>query len=294
MRTIRIILFIFLLLCTPILAGVGRSAVINLSADQKITAKIRAYDKKFFKGFDVYSAGALEVPTALLFDRKDQYHLPTQDWGGPLSEKEIINVIKRLSQQYKNRLWYLPLQPRALNIVNSMGQVVGYVYTGAEKIPLDLKKDGLATVHVPFENLAVDQGVTAKIKAVDTNFFKGFDVYSAATREAPTALLFDRKDQYHLPVPSWEKPLPDEQEIIYAIRRMKQQYEDRSWGVPLELRSLSIVNMKGEVLGYIYTGVNTILMEREMDGRVTVYRPTLDKSGGGGGSGGAGGGGGGR
>jgi hypothetical protein len=299
MRTILTTIFVFSLVLTPILEGVVRGEVKNLSADQKITAKIKAFDKKFFKGFDVYSAGTQEAPTALLFDRKDQHHLPaqdwggplsepTQDWGGPLSEKEIIDAIKRLSQQYKERSWYVPVQPRALNIVNSNGEVLGYVYTGVETIQTDLKKDGLVAVYPPFKNLSEDKGITAKIEAFDTDFFKGFDVYSAGTREAPTALLFDRKDQYHIPAPSWEKPLIGEEEIIFAIRRLDQQAKDRSSQIPLLPQALNVVNRKGGVLGYVYTGVKIILMDREQDGRVTVYRPGTEKLDGGGGAGGGG------
>ena len=138
------------------------------------------------------------------------------------------------------------------------------------------------------KNLSVDQGITAKIQAFDTKFFKGFNVYSAGTLEAPTALLFDRKDKYTLPAPLWEKPLAGEQEIIYAINRLRQQSQDRSWNIHLPLRALNIVNTKGQVLGYVYTGVETeaILMDRAMDGRVTVYLPTPRKIDGGGGGGG--------
>ncbi len=57
------------------------------------------------------------------------------------------------------------------------------------------------------KNLEVNKEVTAKIKAFDREFFKGFDVYSAGMKDAPTALLFDIKDDNHLPSPLWEKPL---------------------------------------------------------------------------------------
>jgi hypothetical protein len=286
MKTIVAMLFIVSLVCAPLLGEVARGEVTNLSVDQKITAKIKAFDKKFFKDFDVYSAGTQDTSTALLFDRKDQYRLPAPDWAGPLSEKEIINAVKRLSQQFKDRSWYVPVQPRALNIVNTKGEVVGYVYTGVETIRVDLKKDGLVAVYPPFKNLEEDKGITAKIEAFDTGFFKDFDVYAAETREIPTALLFDRKDQYHLPAPLWGQPLSGDEEIIFAIRRIHQQFQERIYRIPMQARALNIVNTKGEVLGYVYTGVDTILMGREQDGRVTVYRPTIDKLG----SGGAGGG----
>jgi hypothetical protein len=288
MRKIAMTLLIVSLVCAPILVEIARGEAKNLPVDQKITTKMKAFDKKFFKGFDVYSAGTEENPAALLFDRKDQYNLPAQDWGGPLSEQEVIYAIKRLSQQYKERALYVPVQPRALSIANSKGEVLGYVYTGVETIQMDLKKDGLVVVYPPFKNLSVDKGIMAKIQAFDNKFFKDFDVYSAGTREAPTALLFDRKDQYHLPAPSWEKPLFGEQEIIYAIKRLNLQYEDKSWNIPLQPRVLRIVNTKGAVLGYVYTGVETIVTDREEDGRVTVFRPSsqIFESGGGAGGGG--------
>lgn len=140
------------------------------------------------------------------------------------------------------------------------------------------------------QNLSVDQRVTAKIQAFDKKFFKDFVVYSAGTLEAPTALLFDRKDKFTLPVPLWEKPLTGEQEIILAINRLRQQSEDRSWNIPMPLRALNIVNTKGQVLGYIYTGLETdgILMKREKDGRVAVYLPSPRRYEGGGGGGGGG------
>jgi hypothetical protein len=290
MRTIATILLIVSLVCTPILAEVALGEVKNIPVDQKITAKIKAFDKKFFKDFNIYSAGTREAPTALLFDRKDQYRLPAQDWGGPLSEQEVIYAIKRLSQQYKERSLNVPLQPRALSIVNSTGEVLGYVYTGLETIQMDHKKDGLVAVYPPFKNLSVDKGIMAKIQAFDNKFFKDFNIYSAGTREAPTALLFDRKDQYHLPAPSWEKPLFGEQEIIYAIKHLNLQYEDKSWNIPLQPRVLRVVNTKGAVLGYVYTGVETIVTDREEDGRVTVFRPSsqIFESGGGAGGGGRG------
>ncbi|MCJ7663993.1 MAG: hypothetical protein MUO24_07095, partial [Desulfobacterales bacterium] len=39
----------------------------NLGVNKQVTAKIRAFDQGFFKGFDVYSAGTQENPTALVF-----------------------------------------------------------------------------------------------------------------------------------------------------------------------------------------------------------------------------------
>jgi hypothetical protein len=123
------------------------------------------------------------------------------------------------------------------------------------------------------KNLSVNPEVTAKIRAFDGEFFKGFDVYSAGTGENPSALLFDIKDDYHLPSRFWEKPLSEE-EIIYAIHRLDDQYIDRKWDIPFEPRALNIVNRKGEILGYIYTGMMDVMMDRKKDGRVTVFLPT--------------------
>jgi hypothetical protein len=121
------------------------------------------------------------------------------------------------------------------------------------------------------KNLYVNKEVTAKIRAFDREFFKGFDVYSAGEKEAPTALLFDIKDDYQLPDRFWRPPLSEEQ-IIYAIQRLDDQYNDNK-RIPFPPRALNIVNLKGKVLGYVYTGINSVLMDRKKDGSVTVYAP---------------------
>jgi len=121
------------------------------------------------------------------------------------------------------------------------------------------------------KNLAVNKEVTAKIRAFDREFFKGFDVYSAGEKEAPTALLFDIKDDYQLPAQHWGPPLSEEQ-IIYAIQSLDGQYNDNK-SLPFPPQALNIVNLKGKVLGYVYTVLNSVLMDRKKDGSVTVYRP---------------------
>jgi hypothetical protein len=121
----------------------------NLAEDKAVTAKIRAFDQEFFKGFDVYSAGTQENPTALLFDYKDTYTLVSQLWGRPLKGEEIIYAIQRLDDQYVNRQYNIPFEPRALNIVSSNGEVLGYVYTGMTYVMMDRKKDGRITVYLP-------------------------------------------------------------------------------------------------------------------------------------------------
>jgi hypothetical protein len=123
-------------------------------------------------------------------------------------------------------------------------------------------------------NLGINKDVTAKIRGLDRAFFQGFDVYSAGEVETPTALLFDIKDDYHLPSRFWGKPLTEEK-IIYAIHRLDDQYVDRTWDMPFEPRALNIVNRKGEVLGYVYTGKTHVKMDRREDGQVTVFRPAI-------------------
>ena len=112
--------------------------------------------------------------------------------------------------------------------------------------------------------------VTAKIKALNKEFFKGFEVYTAGTKENPSALLFDINDNYTIADRLWESPI-NEQQIIYAVHRLDDQYINREYDIPLPPQAYNIVNVKGEVLGYIYTGVTKILMDRKKDGRVIVY-----------------------
>jgi hypothetical protein len=121
------------------------------------------------------------------------------------------------------------------------------------------------------KNLYVNKEVTAKIRALDREYFKGFDVYSSGEKEAPTALLFDIKDDYQLPDRFWGPPLSEEQ-IIYAIRTLDDEYNDNK-RIPFQPRALNIVNLKGKALGYVYTGLNSVLMDRKKDGSVTVYAP---------------------
>jgi len=121
------------------------------------------------------------------------------------------------------------------------------------------------------KNLYVNKEVTAKIQVLDPAFFQGFNVYSAGGKEAPTALLFDIKDDYQLPAPYWGSPLSEE-EIIYAIHSLDDQYNDNK-NLAFPPRALNVVNLKGKVLGYVYTSLNSVLMDRKKDGSVTVYPP---------------------
>ena len=124
-------------------------------------------------------------------------------------------------------------------------------------------------------HLLANPEMTARIQAFDPeDFTMYFDVYAAEVLYAPTALLFDRKDDYHLPSRFWGDPLSQE-EIIYAIRRLKNQFIDAGSALTFELRALNIVNVNGEVLGFVYSSVKAtdIVMERKEDGQVKVFPP---------------------
>ena len=65
----------------------------NLSVNSEMTARIQAFDlEDFTQGFDVYAAEILNAPTALLFDMKDNYHLPSKFWGS-LSVKRRSSML---------------------------------------------------------------------------------------------------------------------------------------------------------------------------------------------------------
>ncbi len=137
-------------------------------------------------------------------------------------------------------------------------------------------------------NLATNKEVTAKIKDLDVAFFKGFDVYPAGVKEAPTALLFDIKGGCKLPCrvsktalskekvaqgKIWGPPLSKD-EIIYAIKALDAQYTENK--LPSPPRALNVVNVKGDVLGYVYTSLDTVNMDRKKDGSVIVYPPSTE------------------
>jgi len=164
MRKQGVIFFVVFLVSVAIALTLAWGQAKNLAVSKEVTTKIRAFDRKFFKGFDVYPAGVKEAPTALLFDIKGGCKLPckisktalaketmatAKAWGPPLSEEEIIYAIQRLDEQYNGRFWKIPFEPRALNIVNVKGEVVGYVYTGLDSVLMDRKKDGTVIVYPP-------------------------------------------------------------------------------------------------------------------------------------------------
>jgi hypothetical protein len=138
------------------------------------------------------------------------------------------------------------------------------------------------------KNLATNKEVTAKIKDLDVAFFRGFDVYPAGVKEAPTALLFDIKGGCKLPCrvsktalsketvatgKAWGPPLSKD-EIIYAIKALDAQYTENK--LPSPPRALNVVNVKGDVLGYVYTSLDTVNMDRKKDGSVIVYPPSTE------------------
>jgi hypothetical protein len=144
----RAIFFVVFLVSVVIALNSAWGQEKNLGINKEMTAKIRAFDREFFKGFDVYSSGEKEAPTALLFDIKDDYQLPDRFWGPPLSEEQIIYAIRTLDDEYNDNK-RIPFLPQALNIVNLKGAVVGYVYTGLNSVLMDRKKDGSVTVYAP-------------------------------------------------------------------------------------------------------------------------------------------------
>jgi len=148
MKRLGALLLVVFSVCVVIALNSAWGQEKNLYVNKEVTAKIRAFDQEFFQGFDVYSAGVKEAPTALLFDMKDDYQLPDRFWGSPLNEEQIIYDIQRLDDQ-SNDNKNIPFPPRALNIVNLKGKVLGYVYTGLNSLLMDRKKDGSVIVYLP-------------------------------------------------------------------------------------------------------------------------------------------------
>jgi hypothetical protein len=123
----------------------------NLSEDPEMTARILAFDPEdFTQDFDVFFAGySLEEPVALLLDMKDGNSLPSKFWSEPLSHEEIVYAIRRLKDQFVNYREQLPFGPRALNVVNRNGKVLGYIFFGGlADVVMDRKKDGSMMVKV--------------------------------------------------------------------------------------------------------------------------------------------------
>lgn len=121
-------------------------------------------------------------------------------------------------------------------------------------------------------NLSVDEEATRKLSEGDLLFLEAFDVYSAGTEEAPLALLLDRRgDGHRIASYLWGSPLCPE-EVLYAIKRLEDQHREPSWCLPLPPAALRVVNLRGEVLGYVYTSLREIFMQRKAE-EVKVYLP---------------------
>jgi len=123
-------------------------------------------------------------------------------------------------------------------------------------------------------NLSISRDATQKIGNGDTVFLGNYTIYSAGTKENPTALLFDfKRDDYDIAIRLWGEPL-GEKEVEYTIHRLHEQYKDPEWRfLRFEPRALTVINRKGEKVGYIYTSLDSVPMKRYQDGTVKVYRP---------------------
>ncbi len=72
---------------------------------------------------------------------------------------------------------------------------------------------------VVYKNLDTDKAASDKITALDMKFIKGYVVYSAGTKEAPTALFFDIKG-------GCAKPCA----ISKKAHAKDEAYETKAWG----------------------------------------------------------------
>jgi hypothetical protein len=153
MKQVIVAVFIMVLAGSMSIVGPAWGQEKNLGINQQVTATIRAFDREFLQRFDVYSAGVEEAPSVLLFDIKDDYHLPSRFWGKPLTDEGVVYALHRLDDQYISRLWDIPFEPRALNVVNVKGEVLGYCYTGMTHVLMDRKKDGRVEIFLPTPNL---------------------------------------------------------------------------------------------------------------------------------------------
>lgn len=124
------------------------------------------------------------------------------------------------------------------------------------------------------ENLQGDPQVTQRITQGDFVFLSSFEIYHAGTKEFPVALLLDfRGDLYRIASSLWEDPIGVE-EAIHAIRKMQERYQECPSCFFRPPQALAIINTKGEKVGYIYTGLRDIFMERRRDGKVKVFLPS--------------------
>ncbi len=155
MRKQRVIFFVVFLVSVVVALSLAWGQVSNLSVNKEVTAKIKAGDKAFLKTVVVYPAGVRELPTALFFDVKGGCAKPckvsrkelTKEevaeanvWGPPIGYEEIMHRVKAMDAQANDQT-KMPFPPRALNIVDLKGQIVGYVYTGLPTVNMERTKD---------------------------------------------------------------------------------------------------------------------------------------------------------
>lgn len=123
------------------------------------------------------------------------------------------------------------------------------------------------------ENLEPHPDVTKKVEEGDRDFLASFEIYHAGTREQPIALLLDlRGDPYRIASYLWEDPIGIE-DALYAIKRMGERYWECPACFPRSPQALAIVNKKGQLVGYVYTYLSHVFMERTKDGKVKVFLP---------------------
>ncbi len=140
-----------------------------------------------------------------------------------------------------------------------------------------------------YKNMELDKAATAKIRAFDMKFIRGFVVYPAGTKESPTALFFDLKGGCAKPCAIsktainkdeafekkvWGPPLSKQEDIIYAIKALDTVYSENKQGFPP--RALTVADTKGQLGGYVYTSAETVNMERDKDGTVLVFPPSIE------------------
>ncbi len=140
-----------------------------------------------------------------------------------------------------------------------------------------------------YKNMELDKAATAKIRAFDMKFIGKYVVYPAGTKESPTALFFDIKGgcakpcaisaKAHAKDEAFEKNVwgpyfTKKEDIIYAIKAMDQVYSENKQGFPP--RALTVADTKGQLGGYVYTSAETVHMERDKDGTVLVFPPSIE------------------
>lgn len=121
----------------------------NLHVSRDATVKIQTLDREFLRDFDVYVADSISYPTAILFDRRDTYTIADRYWGTPLTVDRIEEAILGAQFQYESGNWDFVRSPQAINIVNTHGALLGYVYTSLAGVLMRRSPDGAVRVYKP-------------------------------------------------------------------------------------------------------------------------------------------------